>query len=209
MIYSSGLLAAMDWAANLEEVDIINLSLGEIEESPATDLLEKMANAAVQLGKLVVSSSGNSGRNGKNTFEPFTIGSPGSAVEAISISAIDFSKNLASQSSEGPTMGWEVKPDFVAPGVNIVAAKIYSNYNNCISNACYESISGTSFAAPIFSGALAVVYSALLDNELPNNPGIIKGVAHMSSTSLGLPWYQEGSGLVNVTRILSTLINGS
>ncbi|MCE7735951.1 MAG: S8 family serine peptidase [Candidatus Heimdallarchaeota archaeon] len=209
LIFSSGLLAAIDWAANLDEVDVINISLGELEESPITDLLEKMANAAVKLGKLVVSSSGNDGKNGKNTFEPFTIGSPGSAVEAISVGAIDFNKNLASQSSEGPTMGWEVKPDFIAPGVNLKVPRLYNNYPSCTENLCYRFLSGTSFATPIISGVMALANSALVDHGLPNNPGIIKGTAHMVSSSIGLPWYQAGSGLINVTKMISSLVNGS
>lgn len=209
IILSSGLLAAIDWAANLAEVDVINISLGELEESPVTDLLEKMANAAVKLGKLVVSSSGNDGKNGKNTFEPFTIGSPGSSVEAISVGAIDFNKNLASQSSEGPTMGWEVKPDFIAPGVNLKVPRLYDNYLSCSEILCYRSLSGTSFATPTISGVMALAHSALVDHGLPNNPGIIKGTAHMVSSSIGLPWYQEGSGLINVTKMISSLVNGS
>jgi hypothetical protein len=207
VITSAGLIAAIDWAGSQPEIDVINISLGEPEESPASDLLELMASAAVKNGKVVVNSSGNNGKNGKNTLEPFTIGSPGSAAEVISVSGVDYNSQLASLTSEGPTTGWEMKPDFVAPGVNVKMARVSSDYASCTEGTCYRTLTGTSFSAPIISGVIALASSMMKTNNIPRNPGLIKAAAHMSARSLGFAWYLEGSGLLNATMLIDVIEN--
>ncbi|OLS19049.1 MAG: Major intracellular serine protease precursor [Candidatus Heimdallarchaeota archaeon LC_2] len=207
VITSAGLIAAMDWAGSKSEVDIISISLGEPEESPATDLFEQVANAAVRNGKLLVGSSGNNGINGASTIDLFTIGSPSSAIEAISIGAIDYNLNLHSQSSEGPTMGWEYKPDFVGPGSNIKTARVSSNYASCTESSCYRLMSGTSFSTPLISGVFALGLSALKFNNITSSPGLLKSVSHRSATDLGYEWNLQGSGIINTTAFVMNLLN--
>lgn len=207
IITSAGLIAAIDWAGNKPEVDIINISLGEPEEGPATDLLEKIANAAVRNGKIVIGSAGNSGKQGASHSDHFTIGSPSSAIEAISVGAIDYSSNLFGATSEGPTMGWEFKPDFVGPGSGVNVAKVSSDYSSCTAFSCYRSLSGTSFSTPLISGVFALGISALKSNNLLISPGLLKSVAHRSTIDLGYMWNLQGSGLINASLFVSNLLN--
>ncbi len=110
------------------KIDIINLSLGHpIYEPAATDPLVRAVENAVRAGIVVVTAAGNLGtaRNGDAGYTGIT--SPGNAPSAITIGAVDTKgtphlgdDQVAPFSSRGPT--WFdalVKPDLLAPGVNL------------------------------------------------------------------------------------------
>lgn len=62
---------------------------------------------------------------------------------------------MAGFSSQGPTdVGLRVKPDVVAPGVNVLSSVPVAL---CGGNPCFEFLSGTSMAAPHLAGSAAVV----------------------------------------------------
>lgn len=62
---------------------------------------------------------------------------------------------MAGFSSQGPTdVMWRVKPDVVAPGVNVLSS-VPSAY--CASAPCFEFMSGTSMATPHLAGSAALV----------------------------------------------------
>ena len=195
-ITAAALIAAIDWAASLEEVDVISISMGEPEAGSTLDVLELAVNAAVKLGKMVVASAGNNGKNGAYTSEPHSIGSPGSAPQVITVGAVDNSKKLALFSSEGPTYGWEAKPDIVAPGVSVPVAKLGGGYSVA---------SGTSFSTPLVSGTIALLISTLKQKNLTYNPGLIKAAITSSASDLGLSWQMQGNGLANAANALKLL----
>ncbi|MHA2504421.1 MAG: S8 family peptidase, partial [Candidatus Kariarchaeaceae archaeon] len=194
-ITSLSLIGALDWVVSLDYVDIITMSLSEPEENYDIDPLEEMANLAASKGKFVFGSAGNRGSFGR---DPYSMGSPGTAPEAISVGAVTDMGNLASFSSEGPSYGNHPKPDVLAPGVGIETAERLGGY---------RSRSGTSFSTPIAASVAAVVLQAANENGISLTPAGMKATLLGSSRDLGLPYYQQGFGLLNLTGAVIDLPN--
>ena len=143
--------------AVIDNVDIVNLSLGSSEGNP-DDVVSGVVDLAVDLGVTVVVAAGNSGP------QENTIGSPGTARKAITVGATDKQDNLAVFSSQGPVL-WNnnrnilVKPDIVAPGVDICAAQFddWLNDYSCLDDGEHIAIDGTSMATPHVAGAVALL----------------------------------------------------
>lgn len=149
---TSDILAALQWVINnrrLYHIRVINLSLGVASDSSyEEDPLIKGANAAVRHGLTVVAAAGNNGP------DRCTINSPGTSPYVITVGAADFAStpSVAAFSSRGPTPAGIVKPDLLAPGVDIVSLDATNPKG-------YIMQSGTSMAAPVVSGAAACLYS--------------------------------------------------
>ena len=130
--------------------DILNNSWGcpELEGCDPNALLDA-ANNLRAAGIFVVVSTGNDGPNCS------TVSSPLSLYDSVfSVGAFDESGEVAFFSSRGPVTAdgsGRMKPDIVAPGVNILSSVPGGNY------ASYE---GTSMAGPHVVGAVALLWSA-------------------------------------------------
>ena len=163
---------------------MINLSLGRaVYESYKLDPLCQAVEAAWKAGIVVVIAAGNEGRNDSAHSDGYgTIAAPGNDPFAITVGAMKPMGTLtraddliASYSSKGPTLlDHIVKPDIVAPGnlmisvlasssatlvkaspKNVVAVSSYTA--NGKSTASYFTLSGTSMATPVVSGAVALL----------------------------------------------------
>ncbi|MHA2244142.1 MAG: S8 family serine peptidase [Candidatus Hodarchaeales archaeon] len=192
------MLAAIDEAIT-QDVDVISISIGFGKSSPwgSGDELTLAVDSAVDAGISVVVAAGNEG----SEDEMASIGSPASARKAITVGATNGSFNIASFSSRGPSFGYKVDPDIVAPGVQIIAPLA----PGCLIELAYESLvgielgdymilSGTSMAAPVVSGAVA-----LLKQEYPEaTPSAIRAALQESAVNIDESLYTQGSGLVNV-----------
>jgi minor extracellular serine protease Vpr len=94
---------------------------------------------------------------------------------------------LAGFSSRGPAPFTEiVKPDVVAPGVNILSS--------VFTGTGWELFDGTSMASPHVAGASAV----LLQSHPDWSPAQVKSALATTATDLGLAPWEQGSGLINL-----------
>ncbi len=158
---------------NTYNIRVMNLSLGRpVKESYTLDPLCQAVEQAWKAGIVVVVAAGNQGRNNSlGTYGYRTIGSPAIDPYVITVGAMKTmgtpykaDDQIASYSSKGPTMlDHIVKPDVVAPGNRVVSVStngvslLEKNYPTNMVGAAYFKLSGTSMAAPMVSGAAALL----------------------------------------------------
>jgi len=179
-------------------IRVINLSLGRpITQSYKTDPLCQAVEAAWKAGIVVVVAAGNNGRdNSQGTQGYGTITAPGNDPFVITVGASNATGDyyrgndiLTTYSSKGPTaIDHIVKPDLVAPGNQVVSEQSRGsalvtqypanqistgNYNPAGSSAYspyFFTLSGTSMATPVVSGAAAM----LIDKNSSITPDQVK-----------------------------------
>ncbi|RLE38784.1 hypothetical protein DRJ17_02855 [Candidatus Woesearchaeota archaeon] len=214
-----------------DHVDIISMSLGSYckgfpsDECGPDDPESTAVDNAVDAGVVVVVAAGNSGPDIE------TICSPGTARKAITVGAtyksnfetLSYSSCIDTDtqidqipcfSSTGPV--WDIdglsliKPDVVAPGVEICAAQwdtafgIDDNYfdparpdvHRCVDSK-HMAISGTSMAAPHVAGVAALVKDVHPDWS----PNDIKNALMRSANYIGDLSIKQGHGLIDVESV--------
>lgn len=100
--------------------------------------------------------------SGESVDQTFTTGTICNGRNSITVGAIDphaAGTKLGSFSSSGPTRDGRVKPEVLAPGVSIVAARSANPDDQ--PEAAYTSKSGTSMAAPHVAGCVALINETL------------------------------------------------
>jgi len=200
---ASAVIKGLEWCAGLPGVDVLNMSLGEIEHTSETDALtfasNCVANPAWSIGtmtcahpsrpaKVVVAAAGNTGPAQKQIF------SPGETKNAITVAATynqaEGGNALAAFSSRGPTWDGQIKPDIAAPGVNVNTATA-GTVNG------YSNRSGTSFSAPIVTGVVALMREANPSLTPSGIKSIIMGTAqHWGDPGINIDW---GAGLLDAS----------
>ena len=179
---TSDVIAGINWVVQNRKlyggIRIINLSLGHpVTESSVSDPLDKAVATAVANGIVVVAAAGNYGQTSTGATILGGVTSPGNSPFAITVGAIDTKgtadtsdDKLAPYSSRGPTKyDFGVKPDVVAPGTRIVSLEVAGSYLSTTypswhvagsaSNA-YARMTGTSMAAAVVSGGVALLLNA-------------------------------------------------
>lgn len=196
-------VAAIEWCAARADVQVISMSLGS-PASDGSDAGSQAVDAAVAAGKVVVVAAGNSGD------APGTISAPGVATGAITVGAgsdpsslagasdTDTSLYLAGFSSRGPTANpaAPLKPDVVAPGLSVVAAKAGTTNG-------YVAYSGTSMATPFVAGIVALG----LEAAPSATPAQVKSALQASARDAGAvgPDNEWGHGLVDARSFVAAL----
>ncbi|MFW9794628.1 MAG: S8 family serine peptidase, partial [Candidatus Thorarchaeota archaeon] len=163
-------------------------------------------------GSSVVVAAGNSGP------AAFTINSPGIVERAITVGASHGDSRVVDFSSVGPVYrsvssprGYVVKPDLVAPGLNVVSARAsdatyeYPIYNSSQFGSRYTQWRGTSASAPIIAGLVALLHQ----KHMLLTPLEAKAALMKTATDLGADSMSQGWGLANVTRASELLTNSS
>ena len=183
----SDVMAGLDWAI-AQQAQIVNLSLGSDVSCDGTDALSEACDAAVGKGLVVVVAAGNSGPGSR------TVGSPGCAREVMTVGASSDDDQVANFSSRGPTSDGRVKPDIVAPGVNIISARAAgTSLGSGQVSEFYTSLSGTSMATPHVSGVAALLLAA----EPSLTPRQIKEIFKETAVDLELSLNTQGAGRID------------
>jgi serine protease AprX len=212
---TSDAIAGIEWAiANKSKYNlrVINISFGHpVMEPAATDPLCEAVAEAVTAGMVVVVSAGNSGKSADGHMVLGSITSPGNSPLALTVGALNTfgtvkrsDDGVASYSSRGPTkFDLAVKPDVAAPGNKIVSLQANGSYLPTFypslhvaggtSNA-YMTLSGTSMAAPMVSGGVALLLQGTPKLTVPQvKLAIQSGATYVSSGGL----MGAGAGSVN------------
>ncbi len=187
------ILAGINYAAQTD-ARVISMSLGSNTHSQSMD---DAVHNAVQKGKVVVCAAGNSGPSAK------TIGCPADAPDALTVGATDKADNVASFSSRGPNRDNTVKPDVCAPGKDIVSCRATGTNDGKAIDTYYLSMSGTSMATPMVSGAVAV----LLEKKPDLTPAQVKDTMEKSAKRLGsgVPNNNYGYGRISIINAINYL----
>jgi serine protease AprX len=203
-------IAGVQYAMRLPEVDIITMSLGTHAASDGSDPLSQAVNEAVTVyGKTVTVAAGNLGSDYN------TIGSPGAAEFAITVGASSAWSTppeqrasasgvyppglyLAPWSSRGDpdaavSAPNRLKPDITAPGVRMMAAAAGAYAASSASR--YIALSGTSMATPYVAGTVAL----MLGRNSSLTPQNVKDILSANAYDLGLPGKDAdwGAGLID------------
>jgi hypothetical protein len=215
--YTTSIIQAIDYASSTAHVDVINESFGgaPIPDASARSAISLFNDMAVKAGATVTVSSGDAGTTS-------TIGNPSTDPNVISVAANTNSRGylqtgyagarafgngkwindeISSLSSGGYTQGGGTV-DLTAPGESGWAvcdanAPECTNYRGGGSD--FQLFGGTSQSAPLTAGAAALVISAYRSTHggASPSPQLVKALLTSTATDLGLPAFEQGSGLLD------------
>ena len=214
----SDVIAALDWMVtnkNAYNIRVANLSVGAaVTESYLTDPLTLAAKRAVDAGIVVVAAAGNLGKNAQGQTQYGAITAPGNAPWVLTVGAYSHQGTvtrlddvMASYSSRGPTpVDHDAKPDLVAPGTGIVslsdptstfyttkASYLFAGSRPTASKP-YLSLSGTSMAAPVVTGSVALMLQA----NPSLTPNMVKAILQYTAQAYyGYNTLTQGAGFLN------------
>jgi serine protease AprX len=216
--FASNVIAAIDYAiANRAayNIRVLNLSVAAgVYESYTRDPLTLAAKRAVDAGIVVVAAAGNRGRANTGRAQYGGIASPGNAPWVLTVGAVNDAGTVdrrddavAAFSSRGPAaIDGAAKPDLVAPGVGIestadsTSALFNSNAASRIwgsvatASEPYLSLTGTSMAAPVVAGAVAL----MIQTNPALTPNAVKAILQYTAEAReGYDHLTQGAGFLN------------
>ncbi|NLK78433.1 MAG: S8 family peptidase [Clostridiales bacterium] len=174
------------------KIRIVNISIGMVLEAESSERrrLLQAVDYAWDNGIVVVAAAGNNGPGENSVTVPgisrkiITVGCCDDTKEQIGVSRLK-----PDYSGQGPTDHCIVKPELVVPGTNIISCSITGEY---------VKKSGTSMAAPIVSGCVAILLS-----KYPRfSPAEVKLRLYERALDLGMVPSKQGWGMVDIGRLL-------
>ncbi len=179
--------------------DVANYACGR---TPVCEECER----AVANGVVVVTAAGNRGftmlaspeGGAMGDYRYISITDPGNAENVLTVGSthrfMPHNYGVSYFSSRGPTGDGRTKPDLVAPGERI---------DSCAPGDSFETMDGTSMAAPHVSGAAALLIAR--HRELIGQPKRVKEILCKSATDLGREPRFQGAGMLDVLRALQSV----
>ncbi len=178
----SDFVLALEWVSGRPDVQIVNMSAGV--HGFTQGLLRVMVEDIRKVGILPVFATGNEGRNKTR--------SPGNYPDPISVGASNRNGRVASFSSGGTLVVENHQytvPDVVAPGEGVYSSVVGGGY---------EAWDGTSMAAPIVSGAAALMLEKFPNMTLTD----LEAEILYTCKDLGFPEDRQGKGLIRIDELL-------
>ena len=214
----SDVIAALGSVLVLKDVlniRIVNLSLAAgVYESYHLDPLTLAARRLVEAGVVVVAAAGNNGRDQNGVMHYGGVAAPGNAPWVLTIGASSHmgtvgrgDDTVAPFSSRGPSsVDYSAKPDLLAPGVGIESlsdpnSAFYVSKSAYLLGGSiptpylpYLSLSGTSMAAPVVTGTVALMLQAN-PSLTPNHVKAI--LQYTAQVYTGYDPLTQGAGFLN------------
>jgi len=180
------LLAGLE-KAHEDGADIINISLGVLENDPSLPI-SAAANVAAASGTIIIVAAGNNDTGAQ-------LAAPAAANLPITVGAGNITGDrVANFSSAGPAGElFYIKPDIIAPGEGVLTTFPTFSGNP------YGFMNGTSIAAPIVTGIAALMLEALPDATSHEIKARLMNTAMPVSASV----FSAGAGLVQPLRALT------
>lgn len=204
-------IKAIDWVISNKDtygINVMNLSLGSDARLPShADPFAQAAQRAIDAGIITVVAAGN---ECKGDSCAATITTPGILPDAITVGAYNDGHtpeldddSMWSRSSRGPTApDGQPKPDLVAPGVGIWSTSPPESdlHRSHPAWEAYHLDTGTSMAAPMVGGAIALMLQA--------NPHLTQRAAKEILQKTAIPFVgvdplTQGAGRLNVADALA------
>ena len=195
-------------------VDIINMSIGGLPALNDGDNARALLyNRIIAEGVQIVISAGNSG-NALNT-----IGDPSVATDVVSVGAsisretwkanygadVAFAKNMLTFSSGGPREDGGFKPNITAPGSAISTTPTWQPGGPVAEAgyalpAGYALFNGTSMSSPQAAGAMALMLSAAVQENLRStSPASLRAAVYSTAVrNASVPTFLQGHGEIDV-----------
>jgi serine protease AprX len=204
---TSDVIAAADWIlANKDRLNIRVANFSLHASNPGSFMFDPLNKAVERLwfsGVTVVAAAGNYGNLGRGVpfapaDDPFVITVGASDIDGSVGTPNDFN---APWSAYGYTLDGFAKPELGAPGRYMVGAvstnaTLATEHPSSVVAPGYMQLSGTSFAAPVVSGAAAILL-ALHPSWTPDQ---VKGALMLTASPTSAPSWSLGVGEIDAAK---------
>jgi subtilisin family serine protease len=194
----SDVIKGIEWAVK-NGATILSMSLGSLVDGAGIDPVSRFVNEVTRkYGVICVVAAGNS-------FGNFLVGSPGGALEALTVGSVALRSptfgTVATFSSKGPTTDGRIKPNIACFGGNMgpVGEKILTATSGKAAEETgerYSGMMGTSMATPIVAGGLALLQQA----GAPMERKYVESLLAQSAKMPHPPDVWTGWGIFNVAK---------